>query len=146
MRRSASSAENPHIPRPPRPPALLTAAARAGVLSQPIGAWRMGHLRLSLSVKAFLDHMDSPPDINRALVREVPVAGPPTQHPITAYQTPVGSPVPAQGDPQLALRDIGCWLLARFNCSPQRKNTSESEGKHRRFERAALAVASRTLV
>src|ERR1700704_3749456 len=56
-RRSASSAENPHMPRPPRPPALLTAAARAGVLSQPIGACRMGHLRLSLSVNAFLDHM-----------------------------------------------------------------------------------------
>src|ERR1043166_2034021 len=70
MRRSASSAENPHIPRPPRPPALLTAAARAGVLSPPIGACRIGHLRLSRSVNAFLDHMDCPPDgHNRAIVR-----------------------------------------------------------------------------
>src|SRR5207253_10927990 len=73
MRRSASSAENPHIPTPPRPPALLTAAARAGLLSQPIGAWRMGHLRLSLSVKAFLDHMHCPPDVptNRAIVQQL---------------------------------------------------------------------------
>src|SRR5437870_12752036 len=62
MRRSASSAENPHIPRPPRPPAVLTAAASAGVLSQPIGAWRMGHLRLSLWEKRFLAHIDCPSD------------------------------------------------------------------------------------
>jgi len=32
-----------------------------GVLSHPIGACRMGHLRLSLSVNAFLDHIDSSP-------------------------------------------------------------------------------------
>src|SRR6187200_2761001 len=41
---------------------IATAAARAGVLSQPIGAWRMGHLRLSRSVKAFLAHMECPSD------------------------------------------------------------------------------------
>ncbi len=46
------------MPRPPSPPALLTTAARAGVLSQPIGAYRLGHLRLSLSVNAFLDRID----------------------------------------------------------------------------------------
>jgi hypothetical protein len=38
MRRAACSAEQPHMPRPPSPPALLTAAARAGVLIEPIGA------------------------------------------------------------------------------------------------------------
>jgi hypothetical protein len=30
------------------------------VVSEPIGAWRIGQLRLSLSVKALLDHMDHP--------------------------------------------------------------------------------------
>jgi hypothetical protein len=36
---------------------LLTAAASAGVLALPIGACRIGHLRPSLSVKGFVDHM-----------------------------------------------------------------------------------------
>src|SRR5215470_20381944 len=57
MRRSASSSEKPNILSAPRPPALLTAAARAGLLSPPIGACRMGHFRFSFSVSAFLDHM-----------------------------------------------------------------------------------------
>src|SRR5215470_16405155 len=57
MRRSASSGEKPHMPSAPSPPALLTAAARAGVVIEPIGACRIGHLRFSLSVGALLDHM-----------------------------------------------------------------------------------------
>jgi hypothetical protein len=36
---------------------LLTAAASAGVLSQPMGACRIGHLRVSRSVKAFRCHI-----------------------------------------------------------------------------------------
>ena len=47
----------PHIPRPPSPPALVTAAASAGVLALPIGACRIGHLRFSLSVKVLIDHI-----------------------------------------------------------------------------------------
>jgi hypothetical protein len=57
MRRSASSAENPHIPNPPRPPALPTAAASAGVVMCPIGACKIGHLRFSRSVNRFRDHI-----------------------------------------------------------------------------------------
>ena len=45
------------MPMPPSPPALLTAAASAGVLSHPMGACSMGQRMLSLSVKAFWDHM-----------------------------------------------------------------------------------------
>jgi hypothetical protein len=41
---------------------LLTAAASAGVLALPIGACRIGHLRFSLSVKAFADHMCASPN------------------------------------------------------------------------------------
>jgi hypothetical protein len=57
MRRSACSALRPHMPSPPRPPALVTAAASPGVLALPIGACRIGHLRFSFSVKAFVGHM-----------------------------------------------------------------------------------------
>ncbi len=57
MRLSASSAEKPHMPMPPSPPALLTAAARAGVLSHPMGACSMGQRMLSFSVKVFWGHM-----------------------------------------------------------------------------------------
>ena len=45
------------MPSPPRPPALVTAAASPGVLALPIGACRIGHLRFSLSVNAFAGHM-----------------------------------------------------------------------------------------
>src|ERR1700726_239361 len=48
------------MPRPPRPPASVTAAASAGVLSLPLGACRIGHLRFSLSVNAFADHIRVP--------------------------------------------------------------------------------------
>src|SRR5215471_12404604 len=57
MRRSAWSALRPHMPSPPRPPALVTAAANPGVLALPIGACRIGHLRFNLSVKAFAGHI-----------------------------------------------------------------------------------------
>ncbi len=57
MRCSAFSAEKPHIPRPPRPPALLTAAANAGVLIEPIGACRIGQRRFSRSVSALRGHI-----------------------------------------------------------------------------------------
>src|SRR5438045_1653836 len=57
MRRSTWSTLRPHIPSPPRPPALVTAAASRGVLALPMGACRIGHLRFSLSVKAFVGHM-----------------------------------------------------------------------------------------
>src|SRR5215831_4847200 len=45
------------MPSPPSPPALVTAAASPGVLALPIGACRIGHLRLRRSVKAFVGHM-----------------------------------------------------------------------------------------
>ena len=57
MRLSASYAEKPHMPMPPSPPALLTAAASAGVLSHPMGAWKIGQRMFSRSVKAFRGHM-----------------------------------------------------------------------------------------
>src|SRR5437763_6078377 len=59
MRRSASAALRPHMPSPPSPPALLTAAASAGVLALPIGACRIGHLRFSRSVSEFDGHIAS---------------------------------------------------------------------------------------
>src|SRR5690349_24558759 len=52
------------MPRPPSPPALLTAAASAGVDSQPMGDCRIGHLSPSRSVKAFFDHMVSLSDLS----------------------------------------------------------------------------------
>src|SRR5712671_3142474 len=57
MWRAASSVVRPHIPMPPRPPALLTAAARAGVVIIPIGARMIGNLRLSRSVRRFDGHI-----------------------------------------------------------------------------------------
>src|SRR5205085_7118084 len=57
MCRLASSAERPHMPIPPSPPALLTAAASAGVVMIPIGAWMMGNLSFSLSLRGFDGHM-----------------------------------------------------------------------------------------
>src|SRR6516165_10296237 len=57
MRRTAWPALRPHMPRPPSPPALVTAAASAGVLALPIGACRIGHLRFSLSVKVLIGHL-----------------------------------------------------------------------------------------
>src|SRR5580704_4429287 len=57
MCRPASSAERPHMPMPPSPPALLTAAASAGVVMMPIGAWMIGNLSFSLSVSGFDGHM-----------------------------------------------------------------------------------------
>src|SRR5437763_15761132 len=59
MRRSASAALRPHMPSPPSPPALLTAAATAGVLALPIGACRIGHLRFSRSVSEVDGHIAS---------------------------------------------------------------------------------------
>jgi len=47
-----------HMPSPPSPPALLTAAASAGVLISPIGACMIGHSRCSRSVSALDDHMN----------------------------------------------------------------------------------------
>src|SRR5215471_9216837 len=78
MRRAACSALRPHMPKPPSPPALVTAAARAGVLALPIGACRMGHLRLRLSVRVFVGHMRASssvrlPNSYRRLVRGVGV-------------------------------------------------------------------------
>src|SRR5947208_3483202 len=57
MCRPASSAERPHMPMPPSPPALLTAAASAGVVMMPIGAWMIGNRSFSLSVRGFDRHM-----------------------------------------------------------------------------------------
>src|SRR5436190_2405380 len=67
------------MPSPPSPPALLTAAASAGVLALPIGACRIGHLRFSLSVRALEGHMlpplALPPSVaERASAVRVPVA------------------------------------------------------------------------
>src|ERR1051326_5414534 len=60
IRRPACPAARPHMPSPPSPPALLTAAANAGVLALPIGACRIGHLRFNRSVSAFEGHMLDP--------------------------------------------------------------------------------------
>jgi hypothetical protein len=57
MRRPASSAVNPHMPMPPRPPALLTAAASVGVVISPIGAKMIGNLSFKLSVREFDGHI-----------------------------------------------------------------------------------------
>src|SRR5215831_20603861 len=57
MWRAASSAVRPHMPMPPRPPALLTAAARAGVVIIPIGASMIGNLRFSRWVRGFDGHI-----------------------------------------------------------------------------------------
>jgi hypothetical protein len=46
----------PH-PEPAETARVAPAAANPGVLALPIGACRMGHLRFSLSVKAFAGHM-----------------------------------------------------------------------------------------
>jgi hypothetical protein len=39
------------MPMPPSPPALLTAAAIAGVVMMPIGAWKIGNLSFSRSAE-----------------------------------------------------------------------------------------------
>src|ERR1700746_1435946 len=57
MWRAASSAARPHMPTPPRPPALLTAAARDGVVIIPMGARMIGNLRFSRSVRGFDGHI-----------------------------------------------------------------------------------------
>src|SRR6516225_6926897 len=57
MWRAASSAVRPHMPMPPRPPALLTAVARAGVVIIPIGASMIGNLRFSRWVRGFDGHI-----------------------------------------------------------------------------------------
>jgi hypothetical protein len=52
------------MPSPPSPPALLTAAASAGVLMSPIGACMIGHLRRSRSVSALAGHMGFLPSMS----------------------------------------------------------------------------------
>src|SRR5215472_8272721 len=64
------------MPRPPSPPALVTAAAKAGVLALPIGACRMGHFRLRLAVKAFVGHICVSFPIRLLSSRRHPVRGP----------------------------------------------------------------------
>lgn len=60
----------PHIP--PSPPALLTAAASAGVLMIPIGAWMIGQFKRSRSVSSLVDRIASSRKVRETDTRCVP--------------------------------------------------------------------------
>ena len=60
IRRAASSAERPHMPRPPSPPALLTGQCRCADAAH-WGAWMIGHFTRRRCVRALLGHNASLP-------------------------------------------------------------------------------------
>src|ERR1051326_6174201 len=104
IRRPACSAVRPHMPSPPSPPALLTAAAKAGVLALPIGACRIGHLRFNRSVSAFQGHIAFVPKLRPSFHHNTPSCSCESLEPAPAATLPAfggGDPRRNQAPPRL---------------------------------------------